>query len=121
MRRVFFLRTPGRFGPGVLFLSVLIFLGASGAQATEKSYTVKIENMKFEPASLTLHPGETVVFENRDFFPHTVSSVEAKGAKFESGTIPSGKTFTWKAREPGTIHYGCRFHPVMKGKLIVSQ
>jgi plastocyanin len=78
---------------------------------------VRIEGMKFVPERLEVAAGDTVVWTNRDFVPHTVT---AAAAGIESGDLAEGKSFRLLAREKGEIAYLCRLHPVMRGVLIVK-
>ena len=75
-----------------------------------------MRNMAFAPARLEVAAGTTVEWTNNDPLPHTVTS--ATGA-FESGLIPSGRTWRFTFTTPGTYEYACTPHPFMKGVVIV--
>jgi plastocyanin len=98
----------------VLALAVAAIASASAAHAAEQ--TVVIEGVKFEPAELTVERGATVVWVNKDPFPHTAT---ARGA-FDSKEIAPGKSWKWIARKTGSYDYVCTLHPGMKGKLTVK-
>ena len=94
-------------------------LGAgAGASAADKpaARTVVIEGVKYEPETLTVKRGETVVWVNKDPFPHTVT---AKGA-FDSHDIAAGKSWKYTARKAGEYAYICTLHPNMKATLKVE-
>jgi len=96
-------------------LSLLV--GAIGpVAAAPATHTVVIDAVKFEPESITIKRGETVVWVNKDPFPHTVT---AKGA-FDSKEIPAGKSWRYTARKAGEYRYICTLHPTMKGTLKVE-
>ena len=95
----------------------LVVFPATLAHAAGKTHTVTIEGMKFAPERIEVAPGDTVVWTNKDFLPH---SVTASGAKVESGDLAPGKTFRFVARKQGEMPYICRLHPVMKGVLVVK-
>jgi len=57
-----------------------------------------------------------VTWENRDPFPHTVTSA----GHFDSGSIAAGAHWRYVATKPGTFEYICTFHPNMKGRLVVE-
>lgn len=80
------------------------------------THSVVIEGVKFEPEALTVKRGETVVWVNKDPFPHTVT---AKGT-FDSHDIAAGKSWRYIARKPGEYVYICTLHPNMKGALKVE-
>jgi plastocyanin len=61
--------------------------------------------------------GDTVVWTNKDFLPHSVTAAETR---VESGDLAPNKSFRFVARKKGEIRYICRLHPVMKGVLLVK-
>ncbi len=99
----------------LLALCVLLCFGQ--AHGAGKSHTVHIEGMKFVPERLEVAPGDTVVWTNKDFLPHTVTS---KKAGIESGELAQDQSWKLVARRKGEIDYICRLHPVMKGVLLVK-
>jgi plastocyanin/uncharacterized membrane protein len=92
---------------------------AAPAQTTSpaQSQTVILKNFQYQPAQLNVKPGDTVTFRNDDIYAHTVT---ADDGSFNSGLIPSGKTWTLKITKPGTIAYHCIPHPNMKAQLIAA-
>ena len=94
---------------------------ANSASDPTKVVTVVIRDFKFEPATVTVHAGETVEWKNDDFVPHTATADgEAQKPAFDSGTIHTGAAGRYVAGKKGTYDYTCTFHPNMKGKLIVQ-
>jgi len=89
-----------------------------GAIAADKpaKHTIVIEGTKYEPESLTVKPGDTVVWINKDPFPHTVT---AKGI-FDSHDLAAGHSWKYRARKTGQFDYICTLHPNMKGALKVE-
>lgn len=91
------------------------------AKSPPKVVTVEIRNFTFEPASVTVRPGDTVEWKNDDLVPHTATAAgEAQTPVFDSGYIQSGASWRYVARKKGTYDYTCLLHPNMKGKLIVQ-
>jgi plastocyanin len=80
-------------------------------------HTVVIENMQFNPAELSVHRGERIVWVNKDLFPHTVT---ATSHAFDSGSIAADSSWTYVAGKAGEYPYGCTFHPTMKAILKVQ-
>jgi plastocyanin len=80
------------------------------------THTVTIENMRFQPESLTVARGDTVVWVNRDLVPHTATS---KDDVFDSKTILAEDSWRFTAREKGDFAYICTFHPTMTAMLQV--
>ena len=89
---------------------------AIAAAAKPATHTVVIEAVAYAPAALTVNRGDTVVWVNKDPFPHTVT---AKGS-FDSHDIAAGKSWKYVARKAGEYPYICTFHPNMKGTLTVK-
>jgi plastocyanin len=96
--------------------SGLLWLGAGAIAAKPATHTVIIEGLKFLPENLTVKRGDTVVWINKDPYPHTAT---AKGV-FDSGGIGDGGSWGYTAREPGEHPYICTFHPNMKATLRVQ-
>ena len=90
---------------------------ASRDQRTPQTHTISITDMRFQPERLTVAPGDTVVWVNRDLVPHTATS-EHRG--FDSKTIPPDKSWRYKVRTKGDVMYLCTFHPSMKATLRVK-
>ena len=84
--------------------------------ATAATHTVKIEGMKFVPATLTVKRGDKVVWQNDDMVPHTAT---AKGT-FDSGNIAMGKSWSHAMKKAGRFDYVCTFHPGMKAVVVVE-
>jgi len=87
------------------------------AQATSATHTIVIADMKFTPETLTVRPGDTVVWVNKDFFPHTAT---ARDGTFDSGDIPTSKSWKYTTTKKGTFLYICTLHPTMKAALMVK-
>ena len=91
--------------------------GAAPAKGPQ-TYVVAIHGMKFEPAILTVKPGDTVRWENQDIVPHNAVSSETK--EFDTGKMEVGASWKYETSKKGTFFYGCTLHPNMKGKLVVQ-
>jgi plastocyanin len=88
---------------------------AAGEPAPTR-HTVEMRGFAFHPASLTLAPGDTVVWVNRDVVPHTATG---PGDSWDSGSIGAGASWSRVFTEADTTAYLCDFHPTMTGRLIV--
>jgi plastocyanin len=96
-------------------LCVLALL-AWPALAGAETQTVTIEGMKFQPASVTVKPGDTVVWQNKDVVPHTATAA----GKFDSKNMANGQKWTWTAGAKGRYDYVCTYHPGMNGTVVVE-
>jgi plastocyanin len=99
---------------GVVASLVLAFSG--GASAAPTTYTVVIEQMRFNPPELTVRRGDHVTWVNKDLFPHTAS---ANSKAFDSRSIAPDASWTYVVGQPGTYPYRCDLHPTMGGILTV--
>ena len=74
---------------------------------------------QYTPATITVHPGQKVIFTNASDAVHTVTSRKDNG--FDSKDIDTGNTsWTLVAPSAGTYPYYCVYHPLMAGKIVVS-
>jgi plastocyanin len=91
---------------------------AGGDRSKPTTHTVTIEGMKFEPETLTVAVGETVVWVNKDLVAHTATSSEA--GIFDSKLIAPGKSWKLTVRKKGDFPYKCTYHPTMTATLHVQ-
>ena len=90
---------------------------AGAGQAPASSAEVKIDNFSFGPTTLTVAPGTTVTWTNRDDIPHTVVSDDKV---FKSKVLDTDEKFSYTFTKPGTYGYFCSIHPKMAGKVVVQ-
>jgi len=92
---------------------------SDGGQATPSAQRVEviISNLSFQPASITVGRGSTIVWRNQDTVAHTVT---AEDGSFGSGTIVAGDTFEQRFDKVKTYTYSCSIYPEMKGTIIVK-
>jgi plastocyanin len=90
---------------------------ADRAATKTTTHTVAIDAVQFAPDKLTVHAGDTVVWVNKDPFPHTVTS---KDGGFDSHEIAPGKSWSYRPRKAGAFPYACTLHPTMKATLRVE-
>lgn len=104
------------------FLSMLVILTigltSSAAQLQPMAKTVEIVDFSFQPSTVTVLVGTTVMWTNHGSVEHTVTSTDAT---FGSGNIAVGSEFKHIFSSPGTYSYHCSIHPSMIGEVIVTQ
>ncbi len=88
---------------------------------------VVMRNLAFNPSSITIHVGQTVMWVNNDSAPHTTTSGSCTGQTctpmpgWDSGTLSSGQSFSHMFNMAGTFTYFCRIHgAMMQGMIIVT-
>ena len=98
----------------VVLALALVAAATLSAAATE--YTVVIDKMKFGPVPATLHPGDTIVWQNNDILRH---SATARDKSFDLD-LPAKGSATMTVGADGNVPFYCRFHPGMTGTLVIS-
>lgn len=84
--------------------------------STVSDNTVRIKNLAFDPADITVKAGSTVRWVNQDSVPHRVVFVD--GA--DSTVLAATQSWSRKFDEAGTYDYTCTIHPSMQGTVIVD-
>jgi plastocyanin len=101
-----------------LFAAGRTSFGASLQAKPASAAEVKIDNFSFGPSELTVSPGTTVTWTNRDDTPHTVVSDDK--STFKSKVLDTDDTFSFTFTRAGTYPYFCSIHPKMTGKVVVK-
>jgi len=91
---------------------------AAWAPPQPQTHTVTIEGLRFQPDVLTVAPGDTIVWVNKDLVPHTATS---KTGGFDSKGIEADESWSYTIRKTGDCAYICTFHPTMKAMLRVKE
>lgn len=89
----------------------------SSSTGNPGSNEVWIQNMAFNPSSITVPVNTTVKWTNKDGTAHTVTSTT--GA-FDSGSISGGSTYSHQFTATGTYPYKCTIHSSMNGTVVVQ-
>lgn len=97
--------------------ALLLLTGSCQAAPEPVVHTVTIEGSAFSPAIVTARVGDSVVWINKDFFPHTATG---QNDAFDSGMLMPEASWTFTITEGGTIEYICTYHPTMKGTIRID-
>jgi plastocyanin len=87
----------------------------AAAQAGAGGGTVRMAGLAFAPTTLTVARGSTVVFDNADTAPHTVT---ARSGGVDSGVLDPGRQFSLTVTDG--FDYFCQIHPSMTAKIVVT-
>ena len=87
-----------------------------GAAVKPAKHTVTIEAVQFQPTVVQARRGDSIVWINKDPFPHTVTAA----GKFDSKEIKPGESWSYKVQQSGDLPYICTLHPTMKAALRVK-
>lgn len=96
-----------------LWIALTLAIGVVPAQA--ETIDVTIDKLVFSPATVEAKVGDTIKWVNRDLFAHTAT---VKGGW--EVMIPPKKSARLTLKAAGPVDYFCRFHPNMKGRLVVA-
>lgn len=98
-----------------LLLGGLVVFGNTPRVSADVAVT--IQNFAFMPTPLTVPVGTTVTWTNRDSASHTATS---DTGMWDSGTLSTGKSFSFTFNQAGTFAYHCNIHPNMHGSIVVT-
>lgn len=95
----------------------MAMLAVWSSPAAAETVRVDIAQLAFDPAQVSAHVGDTIEWVSTDFVVHTATARD----KSWDVTIPPKGTGRVIVEKPGTIDYYCRFHPNMKGSVVVAE
>lgn len=92
---------------------------SSDTASESPTTTVRVENMSYSPASVTIKKGDTVewIFDDNGL-PHDV--VEDTDELFKSELLIEG-SYSFTFEDTGTFTYHCTPHPMMLGTVVVEE
>ena len=100
----------------MLPLFLMVYGCNSKASYKPQSHVVEIKDMKFQPAELTVHKGDTVIWINKDIVIHDVTEENKAWA-----SPPLITDATWKKVITKNESYFCSIHVIMKGVVKVEE
>ena len=101
-------------GPMTVEVSIPSGTSVPGCEETNKC---------FNPSSVSIMKGDTVVWSNDDTAAHTVTSgspANGPSGMFDSSLLIGGKSFEHTFDSSGSVDYFCMVHPWMTGSVQVS-
>jgi len=108
-----------------LSLTTLIFLAASSSPIRAAEHTVGMEGWEFDPVTLTIQVGDTVVWHNDDDTAHNIAfEIELDGVPTMNKPRKVRMTERWALTfdKPGVYKYTCKIHRKydMNGVIVVK-
>lgn len=97
-------------------MSLTVLLAAASIASADR-VNVTIDGLKYNPATIEIAAGDTVVWTNNDDREHTVT---ADDGSFDSKRLAKGKTFSRTFSKPGRYTYGSDPSPRTKGTVVVK-
>lgn len=94
---------------------MLVQIASATLALAGKVVQIKIDDLAFSPAEITVKAGDTIEWVNVDFIDHTAT--ENSGAW--DVMIITEQSARLQLSTAGTFDYYCRIHPGMTGKIHV--
>lgn len=98
----------------IAFLAFVVSGLSVSAQA--KTIRVTIDKLDFKPVVVQAKVGDTIEWINKDALAHTAT---AKNGAWNVMLEPK-KSGHLVLKKAGSVDYFCKFHPNMKGRVIVA-
>ncbi|HET9717294.1 MAG TPA: cupredoxin family copper-binding protein [Pseudolabrys sp.] len=102
--------------PGRIALAGLVVYALSSGPASAETIRVTIDKLAFAPTEVNAKVGDTIEWVNKDALAHTATATNGDWnvviAPKQSGRLV--------LKKPGAADYFCKYHPNMKGRVIVS-
>ena len=92
--------------------------GLAGASERSRTHDVEIHRFAYRPAALTVAPGDSVQWLNRDLAPHTATD---RTGDWDTGEIGQGEAGVVTFSSPGRHVYFCAYHPHMTAEVLVAE
>jgi plastocyanin len=106
---------------GLATIAAAAFLPLAARTGAASTVTVEISDLTFQPASVTVHVGDTVSWTNLGSMAHTVDHTDRGGQpKLLNELLFRGQSFSYTFTEAGTYHYFCVLHQEKTGTVIVQ-
>jgi plastocyanin len=102
---------PGR--KRFILIGVTLMAGVVPAQA--ETIQVVIDKLVFSPAEINAKVGDTIEWVNKDVLAHTATVRDGWDV-----SIAANKSASVVLKNAGAVDYYCRFHPNMKGRIVVE-
>jgi len=100
----------------LLLFMFSVFGQSAYTQDSPKKHSIEIKKMQFVPAKINVKKGDTVVWVNKDFFPHDVA--ESKNKSWQSSPLKQGES--WSKVITKSEDYYCTLHVIMKGEIVLK-
>jgi plastocyanin len=97
------------------FPPILVFLTVFGASlaTSAASFDVSQKGRRFDPDTIDIKVGDTLLIHNDDEFTHHVY-VNSANFNYDSADQPPGKTLTVTFPQAGDYTVRCEIHPKMR-------
>jgi plastocyanin len=98
-----------------IFAFIAILLEAGPVPVHADTIQVVIDKLVFSPAEINAKVGDIIEWVNNDILAHTAT---VRGDW--DVTVAASKSANVVLKSAGAVDYYCRFHPNMKGHIVVA-
>ncbi|HEY4982327.1 MAG TPA: cupredoxin family copper-binding protein [Pseudolabrys sp.] len=102
--------------PRWICLAALALSGLLSVSAHAETIQVTIDKLVFSPAEVTAKIGDTIEWINKDILAHTATATNNDW----NVAIAPKKTARLLLNKAATVDYFCKYHPNMKGRVLVT-
>jgi plastocyanin len=102
---------------GFLLAILSITSSCSKSSTVPGPNEVWIQNMSFNPITISVPIGTTITWTNKDLIDHTVTS---DNGLFDSGSLHNNGVYSHMFTTAGTFPYHCAIHPFMTASVVVK-
>lgn len=96
---------------------LILVVAVAGGAAAAANHDVTIEANTFQPADVTIAPGDSVTWTNRDAERHDATAADES---WGTGNIFTNSSRSVTFATVGIYRYHCTIHPTMEGRVTVS-
>lgn len=96
---------------------LIVVVAVAGGAAAAAIHDVTIEANTFQPADVTIAPGDSVTWTNRDAERHDATAADES---WGTGNIFTNSSRSVTFATVGIYRYHCTIHPTMEGRVTVS-
>ena len=92
----------------LMFILQIILVSCSKQEkGTPGPNEIWLEYKAFNPSQRSITVGTTITFTNKDNANHTATEMSHL---WDSGTLKTGKSFSYTFNTPGTYYFFCNYH-----------
>ena len=103
--------SPGRS----VFAFATMVAAINAVSAHAETIQITMDKMVFSPIEVSASVGDTIAWVNNDILAHTATAPNGDW----DVAIAAKKTVSLVLKKAGTIEYYCRYHPNMKGRIVI--
>lgn len=90
--------------------------GLAGTAAEARTIKIVMSNLAYVPVETTAAVGDVIEWVNNDILAHTATATNGDW----NVVITAKKTERLVLKKPGQVDYFCKYHPNMKGRLVIA-